>query len=80
LIVYSDRVLAREVSSQSFQSVARRRREITKHRGVVQLHQFSAGDLGNVVRKPLRNASLLENQRRKRALEASDQCSQCIMT
>jgi hypothetical protein len=52
LIVYSDRMLAGEVSSQSFQSVAWRRHEIAKHRGVVQLHQFSAGDLGNVRRTP----------------------------
>ena len=64
LIVYSDRMLASEVPSQSFQSVARRCHKITKHRGVVQLNQFSAGDLGDVCRKPLWNASLLENQRR----------------
>jgi hypothetical protein len=53
LIVYSDRMLASEVPSQSFQSVTRRSRKITKHCGVVQLHQFSAGDLGNIRRKPL---------------------------
>jgi hypothetical protein len=70
LIVYSDRMLAREVPSQSFQSVAGRRHKITKQCGVVQLHQFSAGDLGNVRRKALWNASLLENQRRDRAPEA----------
>jgi hypothetical protein len=58
LVVYSDRVFASEVPSQSFQSVARRRQKITKHRGVVQLHQFSAGDPGNVRRKPLWNAPL----------------------
>src|SRR5205085_7367805 len=72
LIVYSDRMLASEVPSQSFQSVARRRHEITEHCGVVKLHQFSAGDPGHVRRKPLRNASLLENQRGERAPEASD--------
>jgi hypothetical protein len=59
-------MLAGEVPSQSFQSVARRRHKITKHCGVVQLHQFSAGDPGKVRRKPLRNASLPENQRRER--------------
>src|SRR5262249_24609117 len=72
LVVYSDRMLTNEVPSQSFQPVARRRHKITKHCGVVQLHQFSAGDLGNVRRKPLWNAPLLENQRRERAPEASD--------
>jgi hypothetical protein len=79
LIVYSDRMFAGEVSSQSFQSVARRRHKITKHCSVVQLHQLSAGDPGNVCRKPLGNASLLENQRRKRAPEASDHRSLRIM-
>src|ERR1700722_6810575 len=72
LIVYSDRMLASEVPSPSFQSVARRCHKITKHRGVVQLNQFSAGDLGDVCRKPLWNASLLENPRRCRGPEASD--------
>jgi hypothetical protein len=66
LIVDSDRMPAHEVSSQSFQSVARRRRKITKHCGVVQLHQFSAGDLGKIRRKSLWNAALLE-----------DPCSEC---
>src|SRR5207248_8262458 len=61
-----------EISSQSFQSVARRRHEITEHYGVVELHQFSAGDPGYVRRKPFRNTSLLENQRGERAPEASD--------
>ena len=66
LIVDANRVLAGEVPSQSFQSVARRRHKVTKHCGVVQLHQFSAGDPGNIRRKPLWNASLPENQRRER--------------
>jgi hypothetical protein len=61
LIVYSDRMLAREVPSQSFQSIARRRHKITEHCGVIQLHQFSAGDLGDVRRKSLRNATQREN-------------------
>ena len=52
LIVYSDRMLASEVPSQSFQSVARRRHKVTKHCGVVQLHQFSAGDLATSVGNP----------------------------
>ena len=52
LIVYSDRVLAGEVSPQSFQAVARRRHKITKHCGVVQLHQLSAGDLATSVGNP----------------------------
>jgi len=60
LIVYSDRMLASEVPSQSFQSVARRRHKITEHCGVVQLHQFSAGDPGDVRRKALRNAEARE--------------------
>jgi len=80
LIVYSDRMPAHEVPSQSFQSVARRRHEITKRCGVVQLDQLSAGDPRNVRWKPLGNASLLENQRRKRAPEASDHRAVRIMS
>jgi hypothetical protein len=72
LIVYSDRMLAREVPAQSFQSIARRRHKITKHCGVVQLHQLSAGGLGNVRGKSLWNAPLLKNQRCERAPETSD--------
>ena len=72
LIDYSDRMPASETPTQSFQTIARRRHEITKHCGVVQLHQFSAGHFGNVDRKPLRNVSLPENQSRERAPEASD--------
>jgi hypothetical protein len=60
-------MLASQVSSQSFQSVARRRHEITKDYCVIQLHQFSASHFGNVGRKLLWNASLLENQRSERA-------------
>jgi len=71
LIVYSDRMLASEVPSQSFQSVARRRHKITEHCGVVQLHQFSAGDPGDVRRKAPRTASLLENQLGERSPEGS---------
>jgi len=52
LIVYSDRMLASEVPSQGFQPVARRGHKITKRCGVVQLHQFSTGDLGNVLGNP----------------------------
>src|SRR5262249_41513570 len=72
LIIYSDRMLASEVPSQSFQSVAWWRRKITKHCRVIQLHQLSAGYLGDNRRKPLWNASLLENQSREHAPEASD--------
>jgi hypothetical protein len=71
LIVHPDRMLACEVASQRFQAVPRRRGEIAEHRGVVQLHQLSASDVGDVGRKPLGNASALQNQRRDRAPEAS---------
>jgi hypothetical protein len=72
LIVYTDRMLASEVPLQSLQSIAWRRRKITEHYGVVQLHQFSAGDLGEVRRKTLRNASLPENQLGEHSPKGSD--------
>jgi hypothetical protein len=72
LVVYSDRMLAGEIASQYFQTVPRRRCKIAEHGGVVQLHQFSASDLGDVGRKPLWNTPLLENQRRESTAEASD--------
>src|SRR5438132_687546 len=72
LVVYSDRIFASEVASQCLQPVAMRRDKIIKHCCVIDLHQFSAGNLGEVRRKPLWNAPLLENQRRERASEASD--------
>jgi hypothetical protein len=65
-------MLAGEVSSQSFQTVPGRRREIGERRGVVELNQFPASDPRHIGRKPLRNAPLLKNQRRERAAEASD--------
>lgn len=80
LIAYSDRMLASEVPSQSFQAVVRRHHKITKHSGVVQLHQFWAGDLGDVGRKPLRNASQRENQLCERSPKASDNCALCIIS
>jgi hypothetical protein len=58
LIVDPDRMLANEVTSQSFQPIAWRRRKITEHSGIVQLHQFSTSDLGEIRRKFRRNASL----------------------
>ena len=72
LVVYSDRMLADEISAQRFEAISRRCHEVTKHCGVIQLHQFSTGDLCNIRRKPLWDASLLEYQRSERAAEASD--------
>src|SRR5262245_59812195 len=80
LIVNSDRMLASQVASQGFQSIARRRHKITKRCGIVQLHQLSAGDFGSTRRKPLGNASLVENQRRERASEALDHQVNRIMS
>ena len=61
LIVDSDRMPPGEIASQGFQTVPRGRREIAKRHGVVQLHQFSACDLGHFGRKSLWNASLLQD-------------------
>lgn len=74
LIVDSDRMLAGEIASQSFQAVSWRSDKIAERGGVVELHQFAASDLGNVRREPLWNASLLEDQLSERATEASDHC------
>ena len=62
LVIYPDRVLAREVTPQSLQAVSRRCSEIANHGGIVELHQLAASYLGYVCRKPLWNPSLLENQ------------------
>lgn len=52
LIAYSDRMLASEVPSQSFQAVAQRRHKITNNCGVVQLHQFRRATLATSVGNP----------------------------
>jgi hypothetical protein len=62
LIVYADRMPSPKVAAQSFQAISGRRSKITQDRRVVELHQLAACDLGNICRKPLRNASLLQNQ------------------
>src|SRR5262245_172139 len=80
LIVDADRVLAGEVPSQSFQSVARRCHKITEPCGIVQLHQLSPSDLGNIGRKPLGNAPLAEDQRRERAPEGHDHGAACSVS
>jgi hypothetical protein len=72
LVVYSDRMLADEISAQRFKAISGRCHEVSKDCGVIQLHQFSAGDLRNIRRKPLWDASLLEYQRSERAAKASD--------
>jgi len=65
-------MLADEISAQRFEAISRRCHEVTKHCGVIELHPFSTGDLCNIRRKPLWDASLLEYQRSERAAEASD--------
>jgi hypothetical protein len=74
LIVYADRMPSRQVAAEDFQAISRRRCEITQDGRVVELHQLAARDLGNICRKPLRNASLLQNQLSERPAEALDHC------
>jgi hypothetical protein len=46
-------MLADEISAQRLEAISGRCHEVTKHCGVIQLHQFSARDLCNIRRKPL---------------------------
>jgi hypothetical protein len=68
-----------EVTAQGFQAVSRRRSEIAKHGGVVELHQLATSDAGYVSRKSLWNTSLIENQLCERSAEAPNHRCICIM-
>jgi len=61
LIVDSDRMLAGQIASQGFQSISGWRRKIAEGGGGIELHQFAAGDFGDVARKSLWNATLLQD-------------------
>jgi hypothetical protein len=74
LIVYADRVSSRQIAAQGFQAISWRRCKITQDGRVVERHQLAACDLGNICRKPLRNATLLQNQLSERPAEAPDHC------
>src|SRR5215467_1418197 len=78
LIVDPNRMLAGEIASQSFQPVPRRHGQIAQADGVVELYQFTPGDLGYVRWKSLRDPPLFENQLGEPAAEAPDHCPSCI--
>jgi hypothetical protein len=79
LIIDSDRIPAGKIASQRFQAISRRRGEIAEYGRVVELHQLAASYSGNVRRKSLWDASLLEDQLGERATETSDHRPICIM-
>jgi hypothetical protein len=68
LIAYANRMLPREVSPQRLQAISGRSGEITQQDCGVELCQFAASDLCDI----LRDASLLEDQPSKRSAEAPD--------
>ena len=71
LIVYANRMLAREISPQLFRAVSWRSGEIAQQEAeAVELYQLAVSDLCDVRREPLRNALLLEDQLGKRSAEA----------
>jgi hypothetical protein len=72
LIVYANRMFPREISPQRFQAVSWRSGEIAQQRGTVELNQLTASNLYDIRRKPLRHASLLEDQLGKRSAKVPD--------
>jgi hypothetical protein len=80
LIIYPDRMPARQVASQGFQVVSRRCRKVAEHSGVIELYQLATSHPGYICRKSLWNTSLLENQLSERTAETPDHRRLCITT
>src|SRR5579871_4284002 len=72
LIVDANRVLARQISPESFKAVAGRGTQGLKKVGRVHHNQFSASDLGEICRETLRDHAALKNRSSKFPLEAPD--------
>jgi hypothetical protein len=51
LIIYPDRMPARQVTSQGFQAVSRRCRKVAEHSGVIELYQLATSQPGYICRK-----------------------------
>ena len=72
LIVDADCVLSAELAPQLFKTVAWRDGQIVEACGGVQLHQFPAGDLGEICIEAFRRAPLDKDQSGEVAAEALD--------
>jgi hypothetical protein len=69
-VVNANAILASSISLESFQPVGRRRAQVTKFLGAVDLNQFSKRDRGNLLELP--NTPLLENGFRVFVTEGPD--------